>query len=180
MLVSVVPLSLSSAAGEATNALGRIGAASVPALVRALEEMIKPIEGEQALTGVARTVCHDGELAEALGYLVGIIGADGLFDIRAGRGRGIERELITGSYYPGAIVSKQMISDLAKARTTFENAAILITDLAIATPQELVPVIRAAVEAERAVLAYTDCLVLEGGRVPDAVFEALRAQGDRS
>ncbi|MEX2208135.1 MAG: carboxymuconolactone decarboxylase family protein [Myxococcota bacterium] len=29
---------------------------------------------------------------------------------------------------------------------------------------------------ERAVLAYTDCLVLEGGRVPDDVFEALRAQ----
>jgi alkylhydroperoxidase family enzyme len=29
---------------------------------------------------------------------------------------------------------------------------------------------------ERAVLAYTDCLVLESGRVPDAVFDALRAQ----
>jgi alkylhydroperoxidase family enzyme len=29
---------------------------------------------------------------------------------------------------------------------------------------------------ERAVLAYTDGLVLEGGRVPDAVFEALRAE----
>ena len=29
--------------------------------------------------------------------------------------------------------------------------------------------------AERAVLAYTDCLVLEGGRVPDEVFEALRS-----
>ncbi len=27
---------------------------------------------------------------------------------------------------------------------------------------------------ERAVLAYTDCLVLEGGRVSDGVFEALR------
>ncbi|MEM7433815.1 MAG: carboxymuconolactone decarboxylase family protein [Myxococcota bacterium] len=27
---------------------------------------------------------------------------------------------------------------------------------------------------ERAVLAYTDCLVLEGGRVPDATFDALR------
>jgi alkylhydroperoxidase family enzyme len=31
---------------------------------------------------------------------------------------------------------------------------------------------------ERAVLAYTDCLVLEGGRVPDGVFEALRTQLD--
>src|SRR5512134_3968102 len=28
---------------------------------------------------------------------------------------------------------------------------------------------------ERAVLAYTDCLVLESGRVPDATFAALRA-----
>ncbi|GGQ23160.1 alkylhydroperoxidase family enzyme [Actinomadura coerulea] len=27
---------------------------------------------------------------------------------------------------------------------------------------------------ERAVLAYTDCLVLDGGRVPDGVFEVLR------
>ena len=31
-------------------------------------------------------------------------------------------------------------------------------------------------EAERAVLAYTDAMVLEGGRVPDAVFELLKAQ----
>lgn len=30
--------------------------------------------------------------------------------------------------------------------------------------------------AERAVLAYTDCLVLEGGRVSDGVFKALRAE----
>ena len=29
---------------------------------------------------------------------------------------------------------------------------------------------------ERAVLAYTDCLVLQGGRVPDDVFNALRAE----
>ena len=29
---------------------------------------------------------------------------------------------------------------------------------------------------ERAVLAYTDCLVLEGGRVPDGVFDALRVE----
>ena len=30
-------------------------------------------------------------------------------------------------------------------------------------------------ELERAVLAYTDCLVLEGGRTPDAVFEVLKS-----
>ena len=30
-------------------------------------------------------------------------------------------------------------------------------------------------DVDRAVLAYTDCLVLEGGRVPDGVFQALKA-----
>ena len=29
--------------------------------------------------------------------------------------------------------------------------------------------------AERAVLAYTDCLVLDGGRTPDGVFAALQS-----
>jgi alkylhydroperoxidase family enzyme len=29
---------------------------------------------------------------------------------------------------------------------------------------------------ERAVLAYTDCLVLQGGRVPEAIFDALKAE----
>ena len=32
--------------------------------------------------------------------------------------------------------------------------------------------------SERAVLAYTDCLVLEGGRVPDALFAELRRHLD--
>ena len=31
---------------------------------------------------------------------------------------------------------------------------------------------------ERAVLAYTDCLVLDGGRVPDPIFDALRKELD--
>ncbi len=126
-------------------------------IVNALEKMFQPIAGEKTLTGVAKTVCHDNELAEALGNLISIVGADGILEVRAGRGRGVERELITGAYWSGAIVSKQMITDLAKARTTFENAAILITDLKIETAQELVPVIRAAVEAniERLVVMCT-------------------------
>jgi chaperonin GroEL len=126
-------------------------------IVNALEKMFQPIAGEKALIGVAKTVCHDNELAEALGNLISIVGADGILEVRAGRGRGVERELITGAYWSGAIISKQMITDLIKARTTFENAAILISDLNIETAQELVPVIRAAVEAkiERLVVMCT-------------------------
>jgi chaperonin GroEL len=117
-------------------------------IVNALNEMTQSIAGTEALIGVAQTVCHDKALAETLGNLISVVGGDGLLEIRAGRGRNIEHELIAGSYWPGAVVSKAMIYDTSRSRTVFENAAILITDLAIETPQDLVPVIRAAVDAQ--------------------------------
>ena len=117
-------------------------------IVNALDDMTQPIAGAQALTGVAQTVCHDHALAESLGNLISIVGDEGWLEIRAGRGRNIEQELIAGSYWPGGLVSKAMLYDINRSRTVFENAAILITDLEIETPQELVPVIRAAVDAQ--------------------------------
>jgi chaperonin GroEL len=117
-------------------------------ITSALDDLTQPIAGAQALTGVAQTVCHDQALAETLGNLINMVGDEGLLEIRAGRGRGIEHELITGSYWPGSLVSKTMLYDTNRSRTVFENAAILITDLEIESPQELVPVIRAAVDAQ--------------------------------
>ena len=116
-------------------------------IANALDGLTQPIAGTEALIGVAQTVCHDRALAETLGNLISIVGEDGWLEIRAGRGRDIDHELIAGSYWPGALVSKAMIYDTGRSRTVFENAAILITDLAIDSPQELVPVIQAAVEA---------------------------------
>ncbi len=117
-------------------------------IVEALDKMTLPIAGAEALIGVAQTVCHDHSLAETLGNLLSIVGEEGQLEIRAGRSRGIEQELISGSYWPGGLASKSMVYDAGQTRTVFENAAILITDLAIESPQELVPVIRAAVDVQ--------------------------------
>ena len=52
----------------------------------------------------------------------------------------------------------------------------------VGLPEEKIQAIRAWAVAdvfsatERAVLAYTDALVLQGGRVPDEVFDALRVE----
>jgi chaperonin GroEL len=117
-------------------------------IVEALDDLILPISGVEALTNVAKTVCHDHEMASALGNIVSIVGEYGALDIRSGHGRGIERELVSGSYWPGAVTSKQMIHDVNQNRTVFENAAILISDLEIEEPQDFTPVIKTAVEAQ--------------------------------
>ena len=116
-------------------------------IAAALDGIMQPISGAEALIGVAKTVCHEVQLAETLGNLVSIIGEEGLLEIRAGRGRGIEQELLAGSFWPGGLVSKAMITNPGQLRAVFENAALLISDLDIQTPQELLPVIQAAVEA---------------------------------
>ena len=133
-------------------------------IVNALNEMTQPNTSTEALIGVAQTVCHDQVLAETLGNLISIIGEDGLLEIRAGRGRDIEQKLIAGSYWPGALVSKAMMYDTSGSRTVFENAAILITDLAIETPQELVPVIQAAVQAQVSRLVVMCSKISEGAQ----------------
>ena len=136
------------AAGGNAMILRRYLESGMEIIVEALEDMILPISGTEALTNVAKTVCHDHEMASALGNIVSIIGENGSLEIRSGHGRSIERELITGSYWPGAVVSKQMIYDVTQNRTVFENAAILVSDLDIEEAQDLAPVIKAAVEAQ--------------------------------
>lgn len=122
--------------------------AGMKVIVAALDDLVTPISGVEALTNVAKSVCHDHEMAAALGNIVSLIGEYGTLDIRSGHGRGIERELVAGSYWPGEVQSKQMIYDAIQNRTLFENAAILISDLEIEEAQELAPVIQAAVEAQ--------------------------------
>jgi chaperonin GroEL len=118
------------------------------AILAAIEKRTIPIAGREALAGVARTVCYDHGMADALGDVFSVIGEYGLLEVRAGRGRELEREFIQGSYWPGGLVSKTLITDIHRQRTQFEDSAILITDLEIEESDDIAPILQAAVEAE--------------------------------
>jgi chaperonin GroEL len=136
------------AAGGNAMILGKHLEVGMEAILAAIEKMTIPITGQEALAGVARTVCHDDGMADALGEVFSVIGEYGLLEVRAGRGRQLEREFIQGSYWPGGLVSNTLISDIHRQRTQFEDAAILITDLEIEESDDMAPILQAAVEAE--------------------------------
>lgn len=117
-------------------------------ILRTLDQMIQPVDSDSLLTGVARTVCQDEELAAQIAETFALVGPFGPLDIRAGRGRGMEREYIAGHHWPGGLLSRQTDGMAAAPRVEFEDAAILISDLAIDDPQSLIPVMRAALEAQ--------------------------------
>lgn len=112
-----------------------------------LTRMTIHIQGKDNLTRLAETLCYDPSLAKILGEIFDIIGEYGQLDIRSGRSLELEREYVEGTYWEGGIFSRSMITDLSLGRVQLENASIVISDLEVEEPQDLVPLLDMAIQA---------------------------------
>ncbi len=116
-----------------------------------LEELSRTtirLEGKENLAHIAESLCFDPPLAQLLGEIFDIVGEHGYVEIRTGPGRNLERHYVEGMYWSSNIFSPHMLTDQIKLRTEFHNAAILISDLEIEDPRQLMPVIDLATEAK--------------------------------
>jgi chaperonin GroEL len=112
-----------------------------------LTGMATQLEGKEALAQLAETLCHDPELARLLGEIFDIIGAYGRVEIRKGQTRELKREYVEGMYWEEGALSRRMYIDQEALTARLENPAVLITDLDIEDPRDLMPVLALAIEA---------------------------------
>jgi chaperonin GroEL len=134
-----------------------------------LQSMVCRVEGKEALARLADTVCADPPLARMLGEIFDVIGEYGQLEIREGRSRELEREYVEGMYWKSGLLSRQMMTDPKRLRAELEDAAILISDLEIKEPRDLVPVLEGAVQGGvRSLLVVTSS-------VSDGALGMLRA-----
>jgi chaperonin GroEL len=112
-----------------------------------LEEQVVHLSGKEKLAGLAETICYDPPLARLLGEIFDVIGPYGSLDIRSGRSRDLEREYVEGMYWDGGFFSREMITDTSLNRVQLEDTAILISDLEINEPQDLLPLLEASMQA---------------------------------
>ncbi len=116
-----------------------------------LEELARqavPVEGPQALARVAAAVCGDPPMARLLGEIFDIIGEYGRIEIRTGRGRDLEREYVEGIYWKGGAASRDMTNGKSHNRAELQDARILVSDLELTQPEEILPVLIAARQAK--------------------------------
>jgi chaperonin GroEL len=112
-----------------------------------LVHMTLPISGREKLSGLAETICYDPPLARMWGEIFDIIGPYGNLDVRSGRSHDLEREYVEGMYWNGGVFSHEMITDPALGRVQLEDVAVLISDLDANEPQDLLPLLEAAIQA---------------------------------
>jgi chaperonin GroEL len=134
-----------------------------------LTAMTVPVAGEEKLGQVAESICYDPPLARMMGEIFDIIGEYGRLEVRPGRGREDEREYVEGMYWERGLVSREMITDHQRVRTEFEDGAILISDLDIKEPRQLLPALEVALRAE------LRSLLIVAGKLSDAAIGFLLA-----
>lgn len=111
-----------------------------------LDKLVRPVEGREALTRLAQSVCFDGPLAAVLGEIFDIVGEYGGLEVRTGRGRDLEREYVEGMYWDGSLLSRELATDPARLRGELEDAAIMVSNLEITDPAGLAEFLTACAE----------------------------------
>ena len=136
------------AAGGNAMQLRRCLEACLRVIREELAGMAVPLEGKEKLAQVSESICYDPPLAKMMGEIFDIIGEYGQLEIRTGRGRELEREYVEGMYWKSGVLTRRMIADRANLRAEMKNAAILISDIEVEDPRQLIPVIEMALQAE--------------------------------
>jgi chaperonin GroEL len=136
--------------------------------------MAMPVEGKEKLAQIAESICYDPPLAKLLGEIFDIVGEYGRLEVRSGRSRGLEREYVEGMYWEkSGVVSRQMISDHETLRTQMEDATILISNLEIEDPRQLMMVLAKALET-----GIRKLMIVASRLSDNAVAVLLRASKD--
>ena len=107
------------------------------AIMDELTGMASHLEGKKELAQIAESICYDPPLAKMLGEIFNIVGEYGRLEIRSGRSREIKREYVEGMYWQSGVVSRQMVDAANKFKAEMENAAILISNLELKDPRQL-------------------------------------------
>jgi chaperonin GroEL len=105
------------------------------------------IEGRERIARLAETICSDHALSVELGDIFDVIGPYGRLEVRAGHSQRLEREYVEGRFWDGPLLSPHMASDAIRQRALLEEPAILVSNLEVREPGELIPVLEAAIGA---------------------------------
>jgi chaperonin GroEL len=112
----------------------------------ALKEQVQPLTGSQDLTHFAHSICPDDTITDLLGEIFGIIGSEGLLEVRLGRSKTTECDYVEGHLWEGGLLTRNLILEPLRQRSDQQEAAILVSDLEIETASQLSPALRLALQ----------------------------------
>jgi chaperonin GroEL len=101
----------------------------VNAATEALRAQATPVSTQKDLTQIARSYCHDNDLAKLLGEVYSIVGPGGFVEVQGAHGRTIEREYVEGAFWRNTgWISSAFSEDRTMKRASLQDAAVMLID----------------------------------------------------
>jgi len=107
-------------------------------------QALPPGDDREHLARVAKTVCHDDELADLLGDIFDVAGAFGQIAVLPSQRRESWREFVQGSYWKGGAHSPLLLNDQIRLRSDLIEPALALTSLDLDDPREIAPALETA------------------------------------
>lgn len=108
---------------------------------------------------LARAISHDDELAELLGDIFDVSGEFGTIAVLPSNRRDSWREFVQGSYWEGGARSNVHLGDQIRLRSDLLEPALLLSNLAIDDPADLLPALEAALASNaRGLVVISDSI----------------------
>jgi chaperonin GroEL len=146
--------------------------AAVAAVVKALDDVATPIEGEAAIAHVGTISAQDAEIGALIGEAFTKIGKDSVITVEESNTMETALEFTEGMQFDKGYISPYFVTDVEAQEAVLEDAAILITSEKIGSLADFLPLLEKVVQAAKPILVIAEDV--EGEALSTLVVNAIR------
>lgn len=133
------------AAGVNSVRLERGVERGVKIAIEALKEQARPVDNENLLSSVARTITKEDDLSSILGEMSYLLGADPRVIVEKYVAPYLEREYINGAHYKAKISSMYFYTDAQRKRAVVTSPAVALVNERVDKAEQVIPLLEGAI-----------------------------------
>jgi len=113
------------------------------AVVKALKNQAKEVQGKQEIAQVASISAGDDNVGNLISEVMDMVGRDGVITVEESQTMGLDKEVVEGMQFNQGFVSQYMMTDATRMEAVLTEPAILLTDKKISAISQIMPLLEA-------------------------------------
>jgi chaperonin GroEL len=122
---------------------------AVETAVAELKKMATPVENREQIARVAALSAHEEAIAQLLADAMDRVGRDGVVTVEDSKALADELEFVEGVRLDRGYLSPHFVTDTERMETVLEEPFFLLTDQKVSSPNDIVPIMEAVIQAGR-------------------------------
>jgi chaperonin GroEL len=114
---------------------------AVAAAVKSIDELSKPVSGEEIAHVGTISANNDAEIGKIIAQAMEKVGKDGVITVEEARGMETTLEVVEGMQFDRGYLSPYFVTDAERMECVLENARILLHEKKISSMKDLLPIL---------------------------------------